>query len=163
MRVSLPPFQALLDSHGSDVYRFLVACVGHSEADDCYQEACIAALRAYPRLRHGGNLRAWFLRIAQRKAIDAHRARGRRAVPVGGPPEPEGAAAPPASEAALDPEPELWGAVRSLPPKQRGAVFMRSVLGLPYEELASALDCSQEAARRSVHEGLAKLREEWSG
>jgi RNA polymerase sigma factor (sigma-70 family) len=158
--VSLPPFQALLDSHGGAVYRFLVASVGHSDADDCYQEACIAALRAYPRLRDGSNLRAWFLRVAQRKAIDAHRGRARRAVPVGGPPEPAGAGDPPASQAALDSEPELWSAVRELPPKQRGAVFMRGVLGLPYVEVASALECSEDAARRSVHEGLAKLRRE---
>ena len=158
----LPPFQALLDSHGSDVYRFLVASVGHVEADDCYQEACIAALRAYPQLRHSDNLRAWFLRIAQRKAIDAHRARGRRAVPVGGPPEPGGPGGAAASQAALDSEPELWAAVRALPPKQRGAVFMRSVLGLPYGEVARALDSSEEAARRNVHEGLATLKKEWT-
>ena len=40
------------------------------------------------------------------------------------------------------------------------AVFLRSVADLSYEDLADALDCSQEAARRSVHEGLKKLREE---
>ena len=82
----LPPFQAVLDAHRADVYRFVVASVGPSEADDVFQEACIAALRAYPRLESTANLRGWLLRIAQRKAIDAHRARGRRAVPVGDPP-----------------------------------------------------------------------------
>ena len=50
--MSLPPFQVLLDRHGAAVHRFLVASVGPVDADDCYQEACIAALRAYPRLRH---------------------------------------------------------------------------------------------------------------
>jgi len=61
--MSLPPFQTLLDSHGATVHRFLVAAVGPSEADDCFQEACIAALRAYPRLEHSSNLRAWLLKI----------------------------------------------------------------------------------------------------
>ena len=65
------------------MYRFLVATAGPDEADDCFQETWIAALRAYPRLRRADNLRGWLLKIAQRKAIDAHRARGRRAVPVG--------------------------------------------------------------------------------
>src|SRR5579863_1008930 len=83
--VSLPPFQALLDAHGRDVHRFLVATVGRVDADDCYQETWLAALRAYPRLRDASNLRAWVLTIAHRKAIDHLRARSRRAVPVGGP------------------------------------------------------------------------------
>jgi RNA polymerase sigma factor (sigma-70 family) len=156
MGVILPPFQTLLDEHRSDVYRFLVASVGPVEADDCFQETWIAALRAYPRLRRADNLRAWLLRIAQRKAIDSHRARRRRPQPSGSLPE---TAAEPVSG---DGEPALWAAVRRLPPKQRAAVFCRSVLGMPYEELAELLACSQDAARRNVHEGLKSLREEWT-
>ena len=153
--MSLPPFQALLDAHRSDLYRFLVASVGPSDADDAFQETAIAALRAYPRLRHGGNLRAWLLRIAQRKAIDAHRAGARRATPVASPPEQ-------ATRPSRDSEPALWAAVRELPGKQRTAVFCRSVLGMPYPELAVLLESSEEAARRNVHEGLKRLREELS-
>ena len=80
--VNLPPFQALLDEHRADVYRFCAASAGPGEADDCFQETWIAALRAYPKLRRGDNLRAWLFRIAQNKAIDLHRSRSRRAVPV---------------------------------------------------------------------------------
>ena len=61
------------------------------------------------------------------------------------------------------PEPEdesLWGRVRELPAKQRTAVFCRTVLGMPYDELATLLESSEEAARRNVHEGLKRLREE---
>ena len=153
MSVNLPPFQALLDEHRGDVYRFLVATVGPTEADDCFQETWIAALRAYPGLRRADNLRAWLFRIAQNKSIDAHRARGRRAVPVAAVPE------GPAPSAADD-EPELWARVRDLPAKQRTAVFCRSVLGMPYDELALLLESSEDAARRNVHEGLKRLREE---
>jgi RNA polymerase sigma factor (sigma-70 family) len=154
--VSLPPFQALLDAHRADLYRFLVASVGPSDADDCFQETAIAALRAYPRLRPDGNLRAWLLRIAQRKALDSHRAGARRALPVAS--TPERASTP----AAGNSEPALWAAVRDLPAKQRTAVFCRSVLGMPYAELAELLESSEEAARRNVHEGLKRLREEWT-
>ena len=84
---ALPPFQAVLDEHGSDVYRYLVASVGPVDADDCFQEACVAALRAYPELAHGDHLRAWLFRIAERKAIDHHRARARRALPSDALPE----------------------------------------------------------------------------
>jgi RNA polymerase sigma factor (sigma-70 family) len=155
--VSLPPFQLLLDRHRGDVYRFLVASVGPVDADDCFQETWIAALRAYPRLKRADNLRAWLLRIAQRKALDSHRARRRRAQPSDS--LPETAVVP---DQLADGEPELWAAVRGLPPKQRTAVFCRSVLGMPYSELAELLDCSQDAARRNVHQGLKALREEWT-
>jgi RNA polymerase sigma factor (sigma-70 family) len=154
MSVNLPPFQALFDAHRADVYRFLVVTAGPSEADDAFQETWIAALRAYPRLSRADNLRAWLYRIAQNKSIDAHRARGRRAVPVAA--VPEGASPP----VALDEDPELWARVRELPAKQRTAVFCRSVLGMPYEELAVLLESSEDAARRNVHEGLKRLREE---
>jgi RNA polymerase sigma factor (sigma-70 family) len=153
--VTLPPFQALLDSHGAVVHRFLVAAVGPTDADDCFQEACIAALRAYPELGSDANLRGWLLKIAQRKAIDSHRAAGRRALPTERLPE----VAAPATE-PVDGEPELWARVRALPEKQRIAVFLRSVADLSYAEVGAALDCSQDAARRSVHEGLKRLREE---
>jgi RNA polymerase sigma factor (sigma-70 family) len=157
--VNLPPFQALLEEHRTDVYRFCLASAGRSDADDCVQETWIAALRAYPTLRRAENLRAWLLRIAQNKAIDLHRARARRAVPVAAVPEQTAA---PAAEPELDGESDLWAAVRSLPPKQRTAVFCRTVLGMPYDELSVLLECSEDAARRNAFEGLNKLREEWT-
>ena len=48
-RMDLPPFQRLLEEHRVAVYRFLVAAVGPQEADDCFQETFLAAMRAYPR------------------------------------------------------------------------------------------------------------------
>ena len=80
---SLPPFQELLDEHGSDVLGYLVATVGPHDAEDVFQETFIAALRAYEGLEHARNLHSWLLTIAHNKAIDHHRARGRRAVPAG--------------------------------------------------------------------------------
>lgn len=149
---ALPPFQAVLDEHGSDVYRYLVASVGPVDADDCFQEACVAALRAYPELAHGDHLRAWLFRIAERKAIDHHRARTRRALPSDALPE------QPVTDEPPDGSSDLFDQVRRLPDKQRAAVFLRCVVGTSYRELARALDCSEPAARRSVHEGLTKLR-----
>jgi RNA polymerase sigma factor (sigma-70 family) len=149
-----PPFQALLDEHRDDVYRFLVASVGPHDADDCFQETFVAALRAYPRLRDASNLRAWLLTIAHRKAIDAHRARGRRAVPVEALPEQAAAPAP-------DGEPALWAAVRELPSKQRAAVLHRYVNDLPYADIGRIVGCSEAAARQNVRAGLATLRGAW--
>ena len=155
--MSLPPFQTLLDTHGTAVHRFLVASVGSVDADDCFQETCMAALRAYPRLQHGDNLRAWLMKIAQRKAIDSHRARARRPMPVAEPPERAAEGGFASVETNGQP---IWGRVRDLPEKQRMAVFLRSVADMSYADVARALDCSPDAARRNVHEGLKRLREE---
>jgi RNA polymerase sigma factor (sigma-70 family) len=58
-------------------------------------------------------------------------------------------------------EPELWTAVSGLPPKQRSAVVLRFATDMSYAGIAQALDCSKDAARRNVHEGLEKLRGEF--
>ena len=149
--MDLPPFQRLLEEHRVGVYRFLVAAVGPQEADDCFQETFLSALRAYPSLRDASNLRGWLFTIATSKAMDHWRATKRRPVPVKTLPE------RPAPERA-DGEPELWRAVGELPPMQRAAVIHRYVLDLPYAEVAVALGCSEEAARANAYEGRRKLR-----
>jgi RNA polymerase sigma factor (sigma-70 family) len=155
--VTLPPFQRVLDEHRDEVHRFLVATAGPNEADDCFQETFLAALRAYPRLRPDSNMRSWLLTIAHRKAIDAHRARGRRAVPVA---EVERGGAEDHALRGAGEEPELWARVRALPPKQRAAVVCRFVADLSHAEAAAVIGCSEEAARRSLHEALSKLRKD---
>jgi RNA polymerase sigma factor (sigma-70 family) len=168
--VTLPPFQVLIDEHRDDIYRFLRASVGADDADDCFQETFIAALRAYPRLRGDSNLRGWLFTIAHRKALDSHRARGRRAIPVQELPEPVGEplgrspimqAEGRSSSYLNGGEPELWRAVGDLPPKQKAAVLLRFAGDLAYREIAEATATTEEAARRNVHEGLKKLREVW--
>jgi RNA polymerase sigma factor (sigma-70 family) len=151
---TLPPFQTVLDDHATAVMAILHGAVGRDGAEDCFQETFLSALRAYPKLKDGSNLRGWLLTIAHRKAIDHHRARGRAPVPV----------AEPAVLAVEDgvprPDDGLWAAVGALPPKQRAAVALRYGSDLPHGEIAAALGCSPEAARRSLHEGLKRLRKE---
>jgi RNA polymerase sigma factor (sigma-70 family) len=156
----LPPFQAFLEEHRTVVYRFLLAAVGANEADDCFQETFLSALRAYPRLSDARNLRSWILTIAPRKAIDAGRARARRPVPH------EDATSMAADARAhggepslgLDASEPLWSAVRALPGRQRAAVVHRHVLDHSYAEIAELMGCSEEAARANVFQGMKKLR-----
>ncbi len=158
----LPPFQNLLDAHARDVHRFLIATVGAIESDDVYQETWLAALRAYPQLTDASNLRGWLFTIAHRKAIDHARARARRATPVAEPADlPEagvGGAGFDAVTAVSDAD--LWTAVAALPNKQRTAVALRFIADSAYAEIATAMEISEPAARRNVHEGLKRLREE---
>lgn len=148
----LPPFQTLIDEHAGDVMAVCRGAVGRSDADDCFQETFLSALRAYPKLKEAGNLRGWLITIAYRKAVDHHRASGRRPIPV----------AEVAEVAVSDPEPGdgIWAVVGALPPKQRAAVTLRYASDLPHAEIAAALGCSPEAARRSLHEGIKRLRKE---
>lgn len=114
----------------------------------------MSALRGYPRLRHGDNLRAWLYTIAQRKATDAVRRAARRPTrdldgvdPVA-PPDPE-------------PDPDgVWLTVRRLPPKQRAAVVHRYALDLAYAEIGERMGTSEAAARQNVSAGLRRLRRE---
>src|SRR3990170_691960 len=115
------------------VYRFLLVAAGPAEADDCFQETFLAALRAYPRLRDGEHLDRWVLRLASRRAIDAHRARRRRPIPSPDPAALADAPAPGMPQEEFDEE--LWAAVRGLPPRQRVAVVHRYVLDRPYREI----------------------------
>jgi RNA polymerase sigma factor (sigma-70 family) len=156
----LPPFQALIDEHAPAVMAVLRGAVGRDGAEDCFQETFLSALRAYPQLRDDRNLRGWLVTIAHRKAIDHHRARGRQPLPVA-----DVAELPSSGQSA--PEPELpwtdngiWAAVGALPPKQRAAVTLRFACDLSHSEIAAALGCSPEAARRSLHEGVKRLRTE---
>ena len=149
-----PPFQTLIDAHASELHRFLVASIGPTEAEDCLQETFLSALRAYPRLRHGDNLRAWLYTIAHRKATDAIRAQRRH----------PGADLDLVAEARLASEPHrsfddgLWTLVRGLPAKQRAAVVHRFVFDLAYREVGERMGISEEAARQNVSAGLRRLR-----
>lgn len=152
-----PPFQLLLDEHAGDVLRFCVASVGAVDGDDVFQETVVAALRAYPRLRHADNLKGWLLTIAHNKALDHHRARARRPVPA------EEIELQAGSANGAEPRDDaLWNAVHDLPPKMRGAVLLRFVGDLSHREIATALGSSEDAARRSLSDGLAKLRQDWT-
>lgn len=162
--VMLPPFEDVLRDHAADVHRYLVAGVGRADADDCFQEVMIAALRGYPSLRHADNLRGWLFTIAYSKAIDSHRRRIRRPVPsdelvsVA-----HGASAPRSAlpeRADAPDDDELWAAVRELPAKQRAAVLHRFLHELPYREIGEIIGCSEAAARQNVRAGLATLRSE---
>ncbi len=150
------PFQRFLDAHSRPVLAFLRAMVGEHDAEDCFQETLIAALRAYEGM-DGAHPRAWVMTIARRKAIDHHRARARRPEPRGELPE---RAAPVAGGGLGDLDGEVWRAVARLGEAQRAAVALRYAGDLAYREIATALDCSEEAARRRVADGLAALRQE---
>lgn len=151
----LPPFQTLVDAHAGEVSRLCHALAGKNDGADCAQATWLAALRAYPTLKSATNLRGWLLTIAARTAIDHHRARNRRAIPVESVPER-------AVGDVQQHEDDLWTIVRTLPERQRHAVALRYVLDLPHADVARSLGVSEAMSRRLVSDALATLRTEWS-
>ncbi|MGF1647395.1 MAG: RNA polymerase sigma factor [Kineosporiaceae bacterium] len=160
--MDLPPFDVVVTDHGTVVLRVLRATLGHADADDAWQETFLSALRAYPRLRPGSDVRAWLVTIAHRKAVDVARGHARRAVPVAGVPEAPASAPPVDDDAARVVDAlaagGLWGDVAALPEKQRLAVAYRYGADLAYDDIGRLLECSAEAARRSAFEGVRRLR-----
>ncbi len=151
----MQPFEAIVAEHGQVVMRVCRALLGPVEADDAWSETFLAALRAYPDLRPGSNVRGWLVTIAHNKAIDQIRAAaagtgtGRRA---------PGALLPAANPGRSRPTPSCTARWLRCRPKQRGAVVYRYLADLPYAEVAALLECSQAAARRSAADGIARLR-----
>ena len=145
--VSIPSFERFYDEHRSEVLRFLRRRIGAERAEDAFQETFLRALQAYPRLDHGEHLRAWVLTIARNVAIDAlRRARSHDELVETGSEDGR-----PAYAALAD----LTG---ELPPKERAAVVLRYGYDLSYDQIASALGSSADAARQATSTGVRRLR-----
>ena len=121
-------------------------CSAPEAAEDAYQETFLRALRAYGRLRHADNLRAWVLTIARRVAVDHHRRR--EATPT--PAEPSRDARPAYAE--------LGELADGLPRKERAAVVLRYGYDLSYAAIGAALGSSEDAARQAASSGVRRLR-----
>ena len=145
--LATPPFESFYAEHRDGVFRFLLRRVGRERADDAFQETFLRALRGYDRLTHAGNLRAWIFTIAARVAADEFR----RARPQ-----------PLAREEGVEPRRPAYAEVEhladELPPKERAAVVLRYAYDLEYEEIATALGSSEEAARQAASSGVRRLR-----
>ncbi|HET7398002.1 MAG TPA: RNA polymerase sigma factor [Intrasporangium sp.] len=150
------PFEQAVADHGAVVLRVCRAVLGPVDADDAWSETFLAALRAWPTLPDGADVRAWLVTIAHRKALDVRRAEARRAVPVAEVPDPPKRhhAGP---EAALSDD-CLWAALAALPAKQRQCVAYHHVAGLPHADVARIVGGTAVAARRAAADGIAALR-----
>ena len=153
--MNLPPFERVVADHGAVVLRVCRAVVGRQGAEDAWSETFLAALRAYPGLRDGSNIRGWLVTIAHRKGIDQLRATRRAPFPVDHPPT---RTMNGEDTSVSDADTELWAAVAALAPKQRAAVAYHYLADLPYAEIATLLETTEAAARRSAADGIAVLR-----
>jgi len=126
------------------------------DAHDATQNALENALRALPRREPGRPLKPWLYRIAHNEAINIVR----RRQPVATGIDTDDLLTVPGPEADSEQRTRLAHLVddlRMLPERQRGALVMRELSGLSYDEIGLALNVSNEAARRAVFDARTAL------
>src|SRR5205807_6076009 len=147
LMTDVPAFECFYETHKGEVLAFLRRRAGRDRADDLFQETFLRALRAYGRLEHGEELRAWVLTIATNAVIDAAR-RERPTAEL---------AVEPADEDQRPAVEELAPLTDGLPPKERAAVVLRYGYDLDYDTIGAALGSNEEAARQAASAGVGRL------
>ncbi len=164
---SASAFTALVERHTGMVFR---ACLRRLNGDahaaeDAAQAVFILLARKAGVIRDGRRLAAWLFQAAGRVVANQRREETRRR-------RRETAAAVRSQEGPSMPSPDpSWEAARGvldasiagLRPAQREAVILHYLEGRPYGDVAAALGCSEEAARKRAEYGLEKMRRFFSG
>ena len=148
------------------VFRTLVAILADpAEAEDCAQDAFVHAFKAWGRWRPDAPAEAWIHRIAVNSAISyrrraALRSAGELVRRLGRPSK----GVDPADVAV---QPDLLGALRTIPPKLAAAMVLRHYHGYNNREIAAALGVAEQtvasrlaAARKQLQVTLADTREQ---
>jgi RNA polymerase sigma-70 factor (TIGR02960 family) len=169
-------FAALAERHRRELhvhcYRMLAS---FDEAEDAVQETFLRAWRGRERFEGGPLLRAWLYRIATNVCLDMLRSRSRRAPALRSfadvpwlQPYPDRLLD---EMAPTDDQPDAMvvaretielaflAALQVLPPRQRAALLLRDVLGMPATETASLLDTTVAAANSALQRARATMQE----
>ncbi len=154
-------FEEIYRRYRQPLYRFCLAMVGNtSDAQDALQNTMVKVLRALPGEDRQIALKPWLYRIARNEAVETLRRRPDQIEPgeqVASPME--------IVETAADRERlrRLFADIRELPERQRGALVMRELSGLDFDEIARALQTSPTTARQTVYEARLGLRQMEAG
>jgi RNA polymerase sigma factor (sigma-70 family) len=131
------------------------------DAHDATQNALENALRALPNRDTGRPLRPWLYKIAHNEAITIMRRR-RSQTEL----RPELEPIVPGPEVDVEQRGRLEQLVddlQTLPERQRGALVMRELNGLSYDEIGAALGLTNDAARRAVFDARSALHDAADG
>ena len=155
-------FAAIFYRYHQQLYRFSLAIVGNSEdAQDALQNTMVKAMNALPGEQRRIQLKPWLYRIAHNESIELLRRR-RETDEL----DPEAATAGPGPAEEAEQRVRLRGLVDDmgeLPDRQRGALVMRELAGLGFEEIGSALETSPAVARQTLYEARLSLRQMQEG
>src|SRR5690348_12658789 len=129
-----------------------------ADAQDLTQEAFIKALQRQEQLKDEQKAAHWLSRIATNTAIDFLRRNGRATFcEIDEAPE---AHSDTPEQILLRSEQRnyLEDGLRLLSPRERAALMLRDVEGLPAEEVARRLDCSKATVRSHIANARTKFR-----
>ncbi len=134
-----------------------------ADAQDLTQEAFIKALQRQDQLRDEAKAAHWLSRIATNTAIDFQRRSGRAVFCEL--PETSRSNEESPEEAVLRSEQKdyLEDGLRLLSPRERAALLLRDMEGLPAEEVASRLGCSKATVRSHIANARTKFRKYMKG
>ncbi len=150
----LEAYERLLEERYSRlVFTVRIIVQDHATAEDIVQETFARAYLAWPKLWPDGNPPAWIHRVAVNLAISWRR-RAARELKAVARLQRRTSLAEPAPEA----HPEVQRAVAALPARQRTAVALHYVLGLPVEEAARTMRCRPGTVKSLLFQARAKLR-----
>src|SRR5579863_8419103 len=145
------------------IFLLIYRIVGNvPDAQDLTQEAFIKALQRQDQLKDLDKAAHWLSRIASNTAIDFLRRSGRVSFsdiddlvePVAGPPE----ESPEELVLRAEHREYLETGLGVLTDRERTALLLRDVEGLPAEEVAARLNCSKATVRSHIANGRVKFR-----
>ncbi|SPE35401.1 RNA polymerase, sigma-24 subunit, ECF subfamily [Candidatus Sulfopaludibacter sp. SbA6] len=129
-----------------------------ADAQDLTQEAFIKALQHKDQLKDEQKAAHWLSRIATNTAIDFLRRSGRATFcEIGEAPESH-AESPEQTVLRSEHRSYLEDGLRLLSPRERAALMLRDVEGLPAEEVARRMDCSKATVRSHIANARTKMR-----
>jgi RNA polymerase sigma factor (sigma-70 family) len=151
-------FAAIYRRYHQSLYRFCLSILARPEdAQEALQNTMLKALRALPGEQREIKLKPWLYRIAHNESIELLRKR-REELELD--PEQVMTLGEPAETAALRERlRRLFADLGSLPERQRGALVMRELAGLEFEQIGEALHTSASVARQTVYEARLNLRQ----
>jgi RNA polymerase sigma factor (sigma-70 family) len=153
---------AIYRRHHQDLYRYCRAILRDpDEAEDALQATMVKVVSSLPGETRSIALKPWLFRVAHNEAITILRARR----PAAALDSEQPALGPDVEREAEDRE-RLRQLVRDLdrlPERQRGALVMRELNGLDFEELGDALGMGPDAAKQAVYEARVSLQEMAAG
>lgn len=145
------------------IFLLIYRVVGNvDDAQDLTQEVFIKALQRQDQLRDLDKATHWLSRIATNTAIDFLRRNGRVSFcDIDDVPDPVTASKAESPEAAVlrgERESYLENGLRTLTDRERTALLLRDVEGLPAEEVAAHLNCSKATVRSHIANARTKFR-----
>jgi len=160
-RGDLGALDFLFARHHRPLYGFLVRLTGDRDAaDDLVQDVFLRLLRFRGSYREDGQFIPWLYRIARNLAADRYRD-SRAITSIGTHDSSNGDAAPLDDLISHEDHQQLERALAALPVTHREVLLLRGVEQLSHRDLATALRCSEGAARVRLHRALAALKREW--